>query len=78
MFEPVGKDKANIQEIQFNKYQKVKSGGWVSPEVVMFVDGKRVFMEEYSDIQTNMQLDNNLFNTQNWMTVDRTYFKLKK
>lgn len=77
LIEPAGKDKANTQEVQFNKYQKVKGGGWVSPEVVVFVDGKRVWMEEYSDIQTDVPLDANLFDTQKWMTVDRNYFKKK-
>lgn len=77
MIEPVGKDKDHTQEIQFNKYQAVKSGGWVSPEVVFIVDGKRVYMEEYSDIQTNVSLDDKLFDTQNWMTADRNYFRKK-
>jgi hypothetical protein len=74
MIQPVGKDKDHIQETQFNKYQKVKGGGWVSAEVVFLTDGKRSFMEEYSDIQTDAALDANLFNTENWMTVNRKYF----
>ncbi len=77
MIQPVGKNQDHVQEIQFNKYQQVKGGGWVSPEVVFMVDGKRVYMEEYSDIQTNIDLDAKLFDTQNWMTADRTYFKKK-
>ncbi len=77
LLQPVGKDNEHLQEVQFNKYQKVKSGGWVSPEVVVIVDGKRVWMEEYSDIQTNVALDANLFDTQKWMTVDRKYFQKK-
>lgn len=77
MLQPVGKNKDRLQETQFNKYQKVKGGGWVSPEVVFMIDGKRNWMEEYSDIQTGIGLDANLFNTQSWTTVDRKYF-LKK
>jgi outer membrane lipoprotein-sorting protein len=77
MIEPVGKNQERVQEIQFNKYIQVKGGGWVSPEVVFLVDGKRVFMEEYSDIQTDVALDAKLFDTQEWMTADRTYFKKK-
>lgn len=75
LIEPVGKNKERLQEIQFNKYQQVKGGGWVSPEVVFLIDGKIFYMEEYSDIQTNIDLDAKLFDTQNWMTADRTYFK---
>jgi hypothetical protein len=77
MLQPVGRDQARIQETQFNKYQKVKGGGWISPEVVFMIDGKRNFLEEYTDVQTNVPLDANLFNPQSWMTVDRKYFQKK-
>jgi len=77
LFEPVGKDKKQIQETQFNKYIKVKGGGWVSPEVVFIVDGKRVFLEEYSDIQTDVKLDENLFKPEKWTEADKNYFKKK-
>lgn len=75
LIQPVGKDGASIQEIEFNKYEKVKGGGWISPEVVFIVNGKRVFLEEYYGIRTNVALDNNLFDPQQWMTVDRNYFQ---
>ncbi len=78
LLEPVGKDKADLQEIQFNKYLKVKGGGWVSPEVLVFVDGKPTQTEEYTEIQTGVSLDGKLFETNNWMTVNRTYFQKKK
>lgn len=77
MIQPAGKNKDHIQEILFNKYQKIKSGGWISPEVVFLVDGKKVTTEEYSDIQTNISLNPNLYDPQNWMTADRNYFQKK-
>ena len=77
LIELKGKDKKSIQETQFNKYEKVKGGGWVSAEVQFFVDGKRATTEEYNDIQTNMPLDANLWDPEKWMTADRTYFKKK-
>lgn len=77
MIEMVGKNKDHVSEVQFNKYQKLKSGAFVSPEVVFMIDGKRNWMEEYTDIQTDVALDQNLFDTQNWMTVDRKYFVKK-
>jgi hypothetical protein len=73
--ETVGKNKDRVQEIQFNKYEKVRSGGWIAPEVVFLIDGKRFFMEEYSDIQTNIPLKDNLFDSGNWLKADRNYFK---
>ncbi|MEP6903105.1 MAG: hypothetical protein ABJA66_15240 [Actinomycetota bacterium] len=74
MLQPAGKNKDRLQEIQFNKYQAVKGGGWVSAEVVFMIDGKKNWMEEYTDIQTNVTLDKNLFDTEAWLTADRKYF----
>ena len=72
-----GKDKKIVQETQFNKYVKVKAGGWVSAEVQFFDDGKRRTTEAYSEIQTGMKLDASLYDPKKWMTADRTYFKKK-
>ncbi len=76
LIQPVGKEKKNIQETQFNKYVKAK-GGWVSAEVLFFVDGKPTTTEEYSDIQAGIGLSLDLWDPEKWMTADRTYFKLK-
>jgi hypothetical protein len=76
LFEVRGKDKKTINETQFNDYRKMKGGGWVSAEVQFMVDGKRVTTEEYSDIQTGMKLDADLWNPEKWLTVDRNYFKI--
>ena len=72
-----GRDKKVVQETQFNKYVKVKGGGWVSAEVLFFADGKPTITEEYSDIQVGHALDSKLWNPESWLTVDRTYFKKK-
>ena len=72
-----GRDKKVVQETQFNKYEKVKGGGWVSVEVVFFVDGKKTTTEEYTDVQATPKLDPDLWNPEKWMTVDRTYYKKK-
>ena len=77
MIQPTGKNKERTAETQFNKYEKTKGGGWIAPEVVFMVDGKRTFLEEYTDIQTGIALDAKLFDTNDWMTVDRTYFHKK-
>lgn len=72
-----GKDKKNVQETQFNKYVKAR-GGWVAPEVIFTVDGKRTTLEEYTDIQADVELSADLWNPEKWMSVDKTYFKIKK
>jgi hypothetical protein len=75
LIQPAGRDGASVQEIEFNKYQKVRGGGWIAPEVVFIVNGKRVFLEEYYGIRTNVPLDDDLFDPQKFMTVDRNYFQ---
>ena len=72
-----GRDKKTVQETQFNKYVKVKGGGWVSAEVMFYNGGKLATSEEYSEIQSGMPLDTNLWNPESWMTVDRNYVKKK-
>ena len=68
MIRPVGKDGAQTQETQFNKYVKL-GGGWMSPEVIFSVDGKVVTTEEYSDLRANVSLDSKLFDPQYFATV---------
>ena len=68
MIRPGGKDGAQTQETQFNKYRKL-GGGWMSPEVILSVDGKVVTTEEYSKLRANVSLDPKLFDPQNFATV---------
>jgi outer membrane lipoprotein-sorting protein len=75
LIELAGKDKKQVHETQFNKYYKVKGGGWVSPEVIFNVDGKLFLTEEYTDVQTDVKLDEALFNPQKWSEVEKTYYK---
>jgi outer membrane lipoprotein-sorting protein len=76
MFQLGGRDKKSVQETQFNKYVK-SGGGWVAAEVKFFTDGKLTTSEEYSDIQSGMALDADLWNPEKFLTVDRTYYKKK-
>src|SRR5580765_296185 len=68
MLRPGGKDGAQTQETQFNKYQKL-GGGWMSPEVIFMVDGKVVTTEKYSELRADATLDPKLFDPQFWTTV---------
>ena len=77
LIQPVGKDGKSTQEIEFNKYQKVKGGGWIAPEVIVILDGKKVFTEEYYGIKTRVAIDEDLFDPAKFMTVDRNYFDKK-
>jgi outer membrane lipoprotein-sorting protein len=68
MIRPAGKDGAQTQETQFNKYQKL-GGGWMSPEVIFSVDGKVVTTEEYFDLRADVPLPDKLFDPQSFATV---------
>ena len=69
MLRPAGKERKGTSETQFNKYVKMKEGGWVAAEVIFLMDGKRVGDEEYSDIRANVALDEKLFDPQSWTTA---------
>jgi outer membrane lipoprotein-sorting protein len=68
LLRPAGRDGAQTQETQFNKYQKL-GGGWMSPEVIFMVDGKIATTEEYSDLRANVTLPGKLFDPESFATV---------
>ena len=68
MLRPAGRDGAQTQETQFNKYQKL-GGAWIAPEVIFMVDGKVVTTEKYSEMRADVKLDPKLFDPQFWTTV---------
>ena len=48
------------QETQFNNYERL-GGGWVAPEVVFLTAGKRTLLEQYRDIRTDHELNDDAF-----------------
>jgi hypothetical protein len=68
LLQPAGKDSSHTQEVQFNKYRRL-GGGWISPEVVIKLDGKIVMTEVYSKIKAGVKLDPALFDPNRWGTV---------
>jgi hypothetical protein len=60
LFEPTQADAAKFQEIRFDDYREM-AGGWVAACVEVYVDEKKVFSEEYSDIVCNAKLDAGTF-----------------
>lgn len=75
LIRPAGPNGDAVQEIRFNKYFKAKGGGWVAPEVVFFVNGNKVFLEEYTEVRTNVELAADLFDPEKWSAVDKNYWK---
>lgn len=68
MIRPSGANGVQVQETQFNKYQRL-AGGWMAPEVLFFVDGKPTTKEEYSELRANVALPPKLFDPQYFASV---------
>jgi outer membrane lipoprotein-sorting protein len=60
LYEPTQEDANKFQEIRFEDYREL-SGGWVAARVEVYADDKKVFSEDYSEIQTNVKLDPGTF-----------------
>jgi len=70
MIEPDQKDSTKTGDTRFVDYRQL-SVGWIAAGVEFYVDGKKVFGEEYSDIKANPKLnpaifDPKQFSTQHW------------
>ncbi len=60
LFEPTQADPKKFQDIRFEDYREM-AGGWVAARVEVYAEDKKVFSEEYSDIQCNAKLDPGTF-----------------
>jgi len=65
LIEPTRGDSSKIQDIRFTKYER-RGDAWLAPRVEIYNDGKLVFYEDYSDIRTNVALDESLFDPTPW------------
>ena len=58
--EPARGDATKTDDIRFIHYQPL-AGAWIAAGVEVYSDGKKVFSEDYSDIQANVKLDPGTF-----------------
>lgn len=58
-------DTTQTQDIRFVNYEK-RGDAWVAPRVEIYVDGKLIFSEDYSDVRTNVALEDSLFDPTPW------------
>ena len=70
IIEPDPRDATRTADTRFVDYRQMKKG-WVAAGVEMYVEGKEVFSEEYSDIQIEVKLnpavfDPNQFTSGHW------------
>lgn len=68
LIEPAGNDATRLQDIRFDDYRPF-GGGWVAPHVEMWVAGKRMFWEDYSDIRVDEPLSPALWDPARWTTA---------
>jgi hypothetical protein len=65
LLEPTRTDSSKVQDIRFRNYEK-RGDAWIAPRVEIYNDGRLVFIEEYSDIRTDVPLDESLFDPTPW------------
>ena len=68
LLEPDSADPNKTQDIRFADYRKL-GGGWIAALVEVHSDGKKVFSEEYSDIQKDVKLDPSVFDPKQFTTA---------
>ena len=68
MIRYVGPQGDNVQDVLFNKYERL-GGGWIAPEVLFDFNGQRVLEETYREMRTGVDLDTTLFNPDHWRTT---------
>lgn len=61
--EPSRGDPAKVEDIRFVKYQPL-AGSWIAAGVEVYVEDRKVFSEDYTDIQANVKLDPAVFDPQ--------------
>jgi outer membrane lipoprotein-sorting protein len=63
VIEPSRADAAKLNDIRFTHYQPL-AGAWIAAGVEVYSEGKKVFTEDYSDIQANVKLDPSMWDPQ--------------
>lgn len=68
VIEPSQRDASQINDIRFIHYQPL-AGAWIAAGVEVYSEGKKVFSEDYSDIQANVKLNPDTFDAQKFSTT---------
>jgi outer membrane lipoprotein-sorting protein len=68
VIEPSRRDAAKLNDIRFIHYQRL-AGAWIAAGVEVYADGKKVFSEDYSDIQANVKLDPATFDAEKFAST---------
>lgn len=60
VIEPSRQEPTKVDDIRFIKYQPL-AGAWIAAGVEVYTEGKKVFTEDYTEIQANVKLDSGTF-----------------
>jgi len=66
--EPSRQDPAKPEDVRFEDYRPL-AGGWIAARVEVYSEGKKVFQEEYTEIQANVKLAPAVFDPQQFSTT---------
>jgi hypothetical protein len=66
--EPARKDAEKTEDIRFIHYGPL-AGAWIAAGVEVYSEGRKVFSEDYSEIQANVKLDPDTFDAQKFATT---------
>ena len=65
---PWSRNTSKVEDIRFIHYQPL-AGTWIAAGVEVYSEGKKVFTEDYTDIQPNVKLDAATFNPAQFSTT---------
>ena len=68
IIEPAPRDSSKTQDIRFLDYEP-RGAAWIAPRVEIHTDGKLGFHEDYTDMRTDVPLDESLFDPARWKTA---------
>jgi hypothetical protein len=68
LLEPDAADPSKMRDIRFGDYRRL-GGGWIAALVEVYADGKKVFSEEYSEIEKDVKLDPAIFDGKQFTTA---------
>lgn len=57
-------------DVRFNRYERA-GGGWIAEEVEEMINGKRVLLEQYSNVRVNPELPVGFFDPRSWSAASR-------
>jgi hypothetical protein len=66
--EPARGDPEKVEDIRFIHYQPL-AGAWIAAGVEVYSEGRKVFSEDYSEIQANVKLDPAVFDPQKFAST---------